>query len=232
MVMHKLRDCGDCINCDVKTPLFASLTPEDHEILNQERFVVNYDPGELMFKQGSSLTHVVMLISGLVKCYLEGSSKDLIIRIAKPVESIIGPGLFSDNKHYNSAMALTEVEACYINLNNYKAVVRQNPAFAEDVIKNISTHSLFSFHRLKSLTQKQAPGRIAEALLYFANDIYLNSSFDLNLSRQELADYCGVTKESTIRVLKDFKEEGIITVDGNHFDLIDSMMIQKISDIG
>ncbi|MHC1707598.1 MAG: Crp/Fnr family transcriptional regulator [Bacteroidales bacterium] len=220
------------MDCEIKSPLFANLSENDLVVLNQDRFVVSYQPGELIFKQGSSLTHVVMLITGLVKCYLEGSSKDLIIRIAKPLESIIGLGLFIDNKHYNSAMALVPVEACYINLNNFKNVVKQNPAFAEDVIRDISTHSLFSFHRLKSLTQKQAPGRIAEALLHFSNDIYFTTSFYLNLSRQELADYCGVTKESTIRVLKDFKDEGLITVNGNHFDLLDPLMMQKISEIG
>jgi CRP-like cAMP-binding protein len=232
MVMHKLRECLNCAECEVKSPLFNSLTPQDLSVMNQDRFVVSYQPGELIFKQGSSLTHVIMLLSGLAKCYIEGSSKDLIIKVAKPYETIIGPGLLFDNKHNYSATALIEVEACYINVNNFKLVVRQNPAFAEDVIRNVSSNSLFSFQRMKTLTQKQAPGRIAEALLYFSNEIYFDSSFDLNLSRQEFADYCGVTKESAIRVLKDFKDEGFITVEGNHFELLDSSMIQKISDIG
>ncbi|MCX6273285.1 MAG: Crp/Fnr family transcriptional regulator [Bacteroidetes bacterium] len=233
MALNKIRDCVNCLECDIRSPLFRNLTPEDQAVLNQERFVVKYQPGELIYKQGSSFTHVIILISGLVKSYMEGkNSKDLILRISKPVELIIGPGQFVDGKHHNSAMALVPVEACYIAVNNYKEVIRRNPLFAEDVIRDISFRNLFSFKRMITLTQKQVPGRVAEALLYFSNDIYGSTTFDLNLSRQELADFCGVTKESAIRVLKDLKAEGSIRVEGNHFDLIDPQMIQKISELG
>ncbi len=232
MVMHKVRECHNCNDCEIKSPLFQHLSNEDLEIMNRERFVVRYQPGELLFKQGSSYTHVIVLITGLLKCTIESAARDLLLNVAKPVEVITGPGLFTDLKHHYSASALTHVEACCIPLNHLKEVFRRNPAFAEDVSREIDARRLFSFQRLVTLTQKHVHGRVAEALLYFSNHIYESQAFQLDISRQELADLCSVTKESAIRVLKELKDEGLIVIEGNNIEIIDYQMIEKISNLG
>ncbi len=232
MVMQRTRECKRCEDCEIRSTLFNQLGHEDMTIMNQSRFVVKYQPGELLFKQGSSFTHVIMVIKGLVKTYFEGPSKDLIIGISKPVEPLIAAGLFSDDRHHFSSRALVEVEACYIPYDHFREVFLRNGHFAEDVLKETGNRSLFIYQRMTSLTRKQVPGRVAEAILYLSHQVYHRHDFDLNLSRQELADFCGATKESTIRVLRDFKDENLIRVDGNHFEILDVAMLQKISELG
>ncbi len=230
--MKRMKDCRDCEDCDSKQPLFKFLTPENYELLNKDRFVVGFKKGELVYKQGTSFTHVIYLISGLVKLYMETRNRNLIIRISKPMEFIGGPGMYTSERHQNSAMALSNVCACFININSFKEVVRTNSLLSEELLKLISVKGQQVFDRLMSISHKQAPGLVAEALLYFSEQIYNSTSFDLNLSRQEFGDFCGMTKESAIRVLKDLKEEGIIKVDEEHFEIFDIPALRRISEIG
>jgi len=225
-------ECNNCNECDIKSPLFSVLTEKETGILNKDRYTVKYKPGELIYKQGSSYTHVISLTSGLVKLYIEGSQKELITRICRPVEIIGGSGMYIDNKHHNSAAAVTEVNLCYIDVRQFKEVVRSNSVFAEELIKEISERRLYSFERLGSVMQKQMTGRVAEAILYLSEKIFSSEKFDMILSRQELANYCSVTKEGLIRTIKEFKEAGILSLEGNLVEIHDIKTLQKISTHG
>lgn len=54
---------------------FNFLSDEELNLLENNRTEVVYKPGEIIFKQGSASTHVVLFISGLAKIYLEGYNK-------------------------------------------------------------------------------------------------------------------------------------------------------------
>jgi CRP/FNR family transcriptional regulator len=75
-------------------------------------------------------------------------------------------------------------------------------------------------------------GRIASILLDFADNIYKNDSFDLPLSRKEMAELIGMTVENVIRILSEFKKDGIINIDGKSIDIVDRQKLQLIANFG
>ncbi len=87
------------------------------------------------------------------------------------------------------------------------------------------------YEKLISLTHKNMHGRVADTLLYLANSVYNSSDFNTTLSRQDLADLSSLAKESYIRILKEFKDSGVIQFEGNNFKIIDQKALQKISQI-
>jgi CRP/FNR family transcriptional regulator len=87
-------------------------------------------------------------------------------------------------------------------------------------------------NNLVGITQKYMPGRVADLLLYLKNEIFFSNPFDSHLSRQELADMSGMTMESFIRILKEFKTSSIISVDGGNIHIIDEESLAKISKKG
>jgi CRP/FNR family transcriptional regulator, polysaccharide utilization system transcription regulator len=76
------------------------------------------------------------------------------------------------------------------------------------------------------------PGRIADVLIYLKDKVYLTNPFHTTLSRQDLADMSGMSKESAIRILREFKDEGIIQVSGNDFEILNFEHLVKISQTG
>lgn len=226
-------NCLNCNDCNVKSPLFSLLNEEELKVINEDRFEVSYKAGEMMFKQGSASTHILMITSGMAKICLEGAGgKNLLLKIVKPIQMFGGPGTFLDSRNYYSATALEDATVCFISTKNFRECIRSNPDFAEKFIEYINLNAIFTFGRIVDITQKQMPGRVADALIYLSETIYEKDHFKVTLSRQDLADMTSLSKESFIRILKEFKEEGIINMNGNFFEIVKMESLKKISLVG
>jgi CRP-like cAMP-binding protein len=222
-----------CISCDLRLDLFNYLNPEELELVNKNRIHVKYKAGEILFKQGTPLTHVACLISGMAKIYIEGlNERNLILKFVKPPEFIGGPGMGVDNIHHFSVSALEDTSCCLINAVTIKELIETNSIFALQLLKKNNIQSMSNFEKFISLTQKQMPGRIADALLYLSNEVYHATSFVTNISRQDLADLTAMTKESAIRILKDFKDNKYINAEGSRFEMLNMESLKHISRIG
>jgi CRP/FNR family transcriptional regulator len=230
---RKSPNCSNCNDCNEKSPLFSLLNEEELKLINEERFEVSYKAGEMIFKQGSASTHILMLTSGMAKIHLEGSGgKNLLLKIAKPVEMFGGPGTMLDNRNYYSASALVDTTVCFINTNKFRSCIRSNPDFTEKFIEFVNLNAIFTFGRFVDLTQKQMPGRVADALIYLCEKVFEANPFKITLSRQDLADMTSLSKESFIRILKEFKEEGIIVMNGDFIEIIKMDSLKKFSMVG
>jgi CRP-like cAMP-binding protein len=76
------------------------------------------------------------------------------------------------------------------------------------------------------------PGRVAEVILYLNNAIYRSNPFTLTITRQDIADLASITKEGTIRVLKDFKDAGLISLNGNELKILNEKALINVSENG
>jgi CRP/FNR family transcriptional regulator len=129
-------NCLNCNDCNKKSPLFSLLSNDELKLLNEDRFEVSYKAGEMIFKQGSASTHVLMITTGMAKLHLEGASgKSLLLKIAKPVEMFGGPGTLMDHRNYYSATSIVDSTVCFVNTQNFKACIRSNHDFAEKFIE-------------------------------------------------------------------------------------------------
>jgi CRP/FNR family transcriptional regulator len=76
------------------------------------------------------------------------------------------------------------------------------------------------------------PGRVADTLLYLKNNIFETNPYDFILSKQELADMSGMTKESFIRSLKEFEDSGLIHHTRNTIEILKENELLEISKNG
>lgn len=223
----------NCLNCIKKTPIFNKLSEEELHLLNKNRFEAQYKAGETIFKQGTAMTHLMSFRSGMAKVYIEGiNNRNLIIQFLVPTNLVGGPGFKTDNRYHYTVVVIEDAEACFINIQDFEEILSNNNEFAVDLVIKNNNQSIYNFNRFISLTQKQMPGRIADALLYIANDIYKSDNFVTKISRQDIADLTAMTKESAIRILKQFKDDRIIELEGNHFKILNPEELNRISRTG
>ena len=64
----------DCFNCTKKLSIFNNLNDEELGLINNTKNTVRFRQGEIILKQGTALTHMVCLTSGLAKVYIEGEN--------------------------------------------------------------------------------------------------------------------------------------------------------------
>jgi CRP/FNR family transcriptional regulator, polysaccharide utilization system transcription regulator len=227
------EESKNCINCAQHWSNFANLNEEQLERVNKTRYEARFKAREVIFKQGSPTSNGIILATGLAKVHIEGyDGKNIILNIIKPRRMISGPGSFVDNRNYYSLTAITDVVACFVDLNVLKGLILENNKFAEGYIKFISQKSINIFNKLVSATQKKMHGRLAEGLLFLANDIFESDKFENILSRQELGELTNMTKESVVRVLKEFNDEHIIHLENDSIEILDKTRLQKIMTSG
>ncbi len=222
-----------CKECNHGWENFKNLTEEELNYANKNRFQADFKPGEIILKQGTPSSNAVFLISGMAKIYIEGyDNKRMMVGIAKPRRLIAGPGTYVDERHHYSVAALTDVSACFIKMDVLKELVHRNSKFAEGWLRDISEKALGTFYKFLSHTQKKMHGRLAETLIYLADEIHNSDDYTMLLSRQELGELSGMAKESVVRILKVFSEDKIIEDKCPHIKILKREKLQMISKNG
>lgn len=221
---------SSCLVCTRGWENFKTLTQEELEFVNENRFEATYKAGEIILKQGSPCSNIVFMASGIGKIYIEGvDEKRIIIGFVRHGKMIVGPGLYSDNRHNFSLSALTDSQVCFIDANIIKSIISKNSLFAEGVIKDISVKAQKSFDQLLNLTQKKMHGRLSDGLLFLSNVLFKEDRFNCIISRQELGEFTNMTKESVVRILNDFHKEGIIKIESSYIEILDKKRLEQIS---
>lgn len=233
MLEYLERPVRSCLDCACKSDLFCFLGHDEIEMIEKSRLNVVFKPGETIRKQGTQMTHVISVNSGMAKLYLEGiENRNAILRIVRPTSFIGGPGIYLDQMHHYTVMAMMQTSVCFIELGAFKEVMKRNRLFAEQFMKDFSSNTLNVYNRLIYLTQKQMPGRMADSLLYLFDEIFLSDRFPSLISKQDLADLSAMSRESAVKVLRSFHQEGIISLDEKEVRLVDRDSLKKISRVG
>lgn len=231
--MERFSALNSCTVSNSKCICFDILTKEEQELINKNSIEVRYKKGEVICKHGTFAPHVIYLKEGLAKVYLEGLNDSLILKIITSGNLIGLTTVMEDNNvfHYSSS-AYVDSTASLIDINVFRKVIKQNAEFAGSIINILCENSLQTFGRFFCLTHKQLYGRMADIILCLSERIFKNRSFVMNLSRKELAELTGMSTESVIRMLKKFKDDGIIEMHGKTVNISNYDLLRKISEYG
>jgi CRP/FNR family transcriptional regulator, polysaccharide utilization system transcription regulator len=212
---------------------FNSLADGEKRIIDESSNVVSYYDGDVIFKQGTRTSDVMFIKEGLVKIYKEGRSDKLIILKLAKAGCFIGLlSIFGDDMHQYNASSVGNSEVIYIDTESFNDIIKKNGTFAMHLLNQVSLDGLYIFEKLMSQYHKQLPGRIADVLLFFSEIIYQNSVFSFPLTRRELAEFAGTTKESFIRTLTEFKNDRIINLEGKDVEILSMDIVKTLSRLG
>lgn len=222
----------NCNFCSMKSPMFELLTKDELNLITETKKRVLFKAGETIVKQGAPLSHVLSFTSGLAKVYIEGSGdRNLILQFVRPTQFLGSPGIYVDSIHYFSVAAVKDSSVCFIEIGVFKKIIRENCDFAEAFMKDVSANGIFNYERFISLTHKNMPGRIADCLLYLGENIFTTEE-KITISKQDLAEFSGMSKDSVIRTLKELAGDGILEVNHAGIRIINQDKLIKISDLG
>jgi len=223
-----------CQQCKLKSNVVSILTANELCLLEEGCFQVNFNKGEQIFKEGMPVQYITYIREGFVKICKKGiNGKDMILSISKQ-GAYLGIHNLNMKRHENylSAYALTNSNICFIQIDCFKKLLTTNGEFATAVISYVFDDEMNYFERLVNNIYQQLPGRLANALLYFYHDVFCNPIFELNLNRTELASLIGTSRESVGRLLKEFQEEGLISIKRNRFQILESEKLEMIKSKG
>ena len=224
---------GSCLVENRHSVCFEALTEEEKELLEKNTIEIAYKKGEVIAKQGTYASHVIFLKEGLVKVYIGGHTKDLILKII-PADHFIGlSSIYDGNTTFvYSASTYVDSVASLIEVNFFKSLLRRNPQFAYNVINIQNENAAQVYGRFYCLTRKQSSGLVADLIMCLSQRVFKSEKFCLPLTRNDLADLTGLSIESVMRIMKEFKEDGLIETKGKHIKILKPDLLDKISRFG
>ena len=214
------------------SPWFNNLSEELLQKVSDNQVKLAYHKSEILSKQGGFASHIVFLTEGLIKIYKEHNDKNLILKIVKPGEFIGLSSLYNKGLFNYSSASIDSSKVYSISADIIKYLIKNNSDFAEKIIGQINQNMSEFFERIISLTQKQLHGRIADVILHLSRDIYEADKFNMLLTRRDIAEFCGMSTESAIRILKEFHNDKIVNIDGKNLEVISYQLLDRLSEVG
>jgi CRP/FNR family transcriptional regulator len=223
----------NCVQCELKTLFFKSVEGDALGQLCTTRYEKSFRKGDLILEEGHNINQFLYLKSGLVKVHRRlNEDRDQIIKIARPFDFVSLLSVFSDKIYHYSVTALVDSSVCYVDLDLIKNQVQINGPFALDLLSKMSETTDDLINNTLEISRKNLRGRIAYVLLYFARKVYNSKTFELPVSRKEIAEYIEMTTENVIRIMSEFRKDEIIRINGKLIEILDEEKLEQISDLG
>ncbi|MBU0488379.1 MAG: Crp/Fnr family transcriptional regulator [Bacteroidetes bacterium] len=228
--MEEPKKICECRQCEFRSVVFNNLSGDEISLICLSKRDKSFVRGEMIIREGQEISEFLYLKRGLVKLFKMGAEgKDQIINIAKPFDFVSLLSVFSDT-HYNfSIAAIDDSTVCIIDLSVIKEMIEKNGKFALRIMEKLSQSSDKIIHNNIQLNQKQLRGRIAYILLFFSNEIFYNKTFDLPVSRKEIAQLIDMTTENVIRIFSEFRRDNLISISGKTIEILNPEMLKRIS---
>lgn len=189
--------------------------------------------GEPIFEEGEMTNGIFCVKDGVCKMTkLSANGKDQIVKLAKAGELLGQRSMISEEPANLSAVALEDMEVCFVPKSEILKFFNQNNQFSMNVMKTICGDLKEADDHMVSMAQKSVKERLAETLIYLEETFGNNEdgSLRIQLSREELAGMIGTATESCIRLLSELNKQELINLSGKKITIKNKNQLKRISE--
>lgn len=212
--------------------ILASLSEDDRRKFLSYSQQLIFKKGKLIFYEGGIPTGVFLLKTGKAKIYKTGIyGKDQIFYIYKSGDLFGYHALLANEKYEDSCEALEDCEIVFVSKQDFELLLQEIESLRPLLIQNMSHEFGVLVNTITILAQKPLRERLALYLLML-HERYFDAEAqvaDINLSREDLANIIGTVRESLGRLLKEFKEEKLISIRKRTIRIIDFDKLNKLA---
>ena len=226
-----MSKCEQCIVREFSS--LKTLTKEELLTLSDCKTSHIIKKGDAIFEEGENVNGIYCIKEGVCKLTkLSANGKDHIVKLVTRGELLGQRSMISDEPVNLSAIALEDMQVCFIPKTEVMGYFDKNNQFALSDRKSICGELKDADDHLVKKAQKTVKERLAETLLYLHDTFGKkeDNSLKVVLSRDELASMIGTATESCIRLLSDFNKLGLIELNGKKIVLKDINALKKLAD--
>ena len=188
--------------------------------------------GEAIFEEGERLKGVFCIKDGVCKVSkMSENGRNQIISLVSKGDLLGERSLISDEASNLKAIALNDMQVCFIPKEEIIKDLSKNPSFSMSVLKDMAQTLKQADNVIVDMAQKTVKQRLAETLLNLQDKFGVNAenTINIHLSREDIANIIGTATESAIRLLSDLKKREIIEFKGKDISIINRNELDKIA---
>ncbi len=228
-----LPSCGTCAKATHS--FFSVLDTENLEELNLNKSCTSFKKGQIIFSENGLPLGLFCVSNGKIKLSTSGpDGKEQILRLIRGGDIIGYRSLLSNDRYHCNAVALEDSSVCIVDKAYFMNLAMTNTKLCFALFKKISDDLKTAEDHIVSLSQKNVRERVAEALLFFKATYGFEKdgqTINVQLSREEIADFVGTSTESTIRLLSEFNTAKIIELMGKKIKIINYEKLFKTANL-
>lgn len=194
------------------------------------RYIDKYKKKERIFSEGNHPIRLYYIQRGRVKIFKTNEDgKELITKIVTEGEFFGYTALLENAVYKERAEALEDSEIAAIPKSEFDELMHQNFEVSQKFIKLLVNEVTEKEEQLIRIAYNSLRRKVADALLSVEEKYKDDSqSYNINLSRENLAAIAGTATESLIRTLGDFKAEGLIDIKDGRIKLLNAQKLKKM----
>ncbi len=214
-----------------KVPLFEGLPRHHLEELAGIAVVQGLGQGEQIFFDGDEARGLYVVVSGRVKVFkLSFEGKEQILHVFGPGEPFGEAAVFAGRHFPAHAQAMEGGKVLFFPKDAFVELIRRHPTLSLDMLAVLSLRLRKFTHLVEDLSLKEVPGRLAAYLLYLRERAGGGSSFDLDISKGQLAGLLGTVPETISRIFAKMNRQGIIRSQGARIHVLDPERLRRLSE--
>ena len=231
--MSKFLEEPNCQNCNLEfITIFKKLAPEQINYLTANKTCNVVKKGTVLYQEGNRISGVYCVNQGILKIFKTGTEgKEQIIKFAQKGDIVGYRSVIISEPACTSVKVLEDAVLCYIPSQDFYHLLKENSEFGVEMLQIACKELGEANDYLTDIAQKSVKERLAEILLHLKEEFGVNNEgiINITLTREELANIIGTATESVIRLLSEFKSDGLIELQGRKIKLIDLQRLKKIS---
>ncbi len=195
---------------------------------------LNQSAGVALFEQASPLTAIFAVCSGTFKlCQKNDDGLDRIVGFRFPGELIGEDALFLEVYNY-SAVALGDNSVCEVYVDSLSACSQLAPELQQNLIQLLTKQSYEQQRNAHAITGKKSADCLLAAFLLNicqrnAKHSGNETEIELTISRQDIASFLGMRRETLSRLLSKFQHEQLISLNGKQLSLLSLNHLKQLS---
>ncbi len=199
--------------------VLQDLPAEELETLFSNKSEHLYSKGQVIFRESAYPTGIYFIKDGKVKKYkVDKEGREQIIYVANTGELIGFHALLAEERYPDNAAVLEDSRIIFIPKDDFLEVLNNSKILARRLLKTLSHEFSVFANSLALFAQRSVRERFAMQLILLREKYKQNfvpgMDVEINMSREDLASLVGTARENVLRIMKDFKEEGILQTKG------------------
>ncbi len=219
--------CNRCKDrlCIHKVPILSSLNKDDLEKIADLITHHSFKKGEILFREGDRMDSIVIIHEGSAKAYKTTSDgREQILYVFAEGDFFGEQNLFRNHDITYSVEALQTLKTCHLSKSQFQQLLYDYPEIAVKIIVELGSRMSRLETALQTMGVRNVDSRIGGILMEFAakygKEEPTGTVIHLPLSREGIANYLGVARETVSRKFSQLESEGVIRSRNNKEILI------------
>lgn len=213
-------------------PIFADLDEKDLVKIARLGTRQKYKKGNIVVLEQESGAALFIIISGRVKVVrMDEAGREVILSMFGPGEFFGEMALLDGLTRSASVIAIVKSELFMIHRRDFLELLHEFPTITISLLSELAMRLRKADMQIKSLSLKDATGRIANVLLMLADDIGIFRKGKVEIDdlplQQDIANMAGTSRETVSRVLHLFIDNKEIQMKGNKLIIDDYETFRK-----